>query len=204
MNAIEQSRRLQGRVLITVAGHVVQRQGSCCLSRPGCVGFQQTLVLCGQNPVVKVMLTRAVIDVTVAVAESSRPLRKLVKGISRRHGEQLFNKEHAVELREIETQPFRSGSFERIRKVGTAKECLGKTGDSFIHWQCLHQRTDQIEALTRSVNNMNMETRSHKLGLRREQGRLKQTGQNREGTCNQRNSEVQSRKTVKFTFSRLN
>ena len=72
-------------------------------ARPGGRRLKHSLKLRRANPVVEVMLTCAITDLAVSVAKAPGPFSETIKRISRHNGEQLFDKQHAIKLGQVET-----------------------------------------------------------------------------------------------------
>ena len=72
-------------------------------------------------------------DLAVSVAKAPDLFSETIKRISRHDGEKLFDKQHAIELGQVETQPFSTGLIERHGQIGAAKKELSSTGHRFIH-----------------------------------------------------------------------
>ena len=138
-NAIEQILGLQGGVLSTVARHEIQRQIPRCLPGPDRGLFQQSLCLRRADPVVKIVLTRAVTDLAVSVAKLPGPFSKIFKRLGGHRGKQLFNEQHAVEAHEVESQLFETWLIKRHRQIGTAEKEFGKTWHRLVDRQRLNQ-----------------------------------------------------------------
>ena len=86
-----------------MARHEVERQMEPGLPRPGGIRLKHSLELRRANPVVKVMLTCAITDLAVSVAKALGPFSESIKQLSRQDGEQLFDKQHAIKLGQVET-----------------------------------------------------------------------------------------------------
>ncbi len=75
-------------------------------------------------PVLEIMLTCAITNLAVSVAKAPGPFSETIKRISRHDGVKLFDKQHAIELGQVETQPFSTGLIERHGQIGAAKKEL--------------------------------------------------------------------------------
>ena len=122
-----------------MARHEIERQMAPGLPRPGGRRLKHSLKLRRANPVVEIMLTCAITDLAVSVAKAPGQFSETIKRISRHDGEQLFDKQHAIELSQVETQLFSTGLIERHGQIRAAKEELSETGHRLIHRQSSYQ-----------------------------------------------------------------
>ena len=141
IDAMKQSRRLQGGVSIAMARHEIERQIAHGLPRPDWRRLKNSLKLGRANPVLEIMLTCAITDLAVSIAKAPGPFSETIKRISRHDGEKLFDKQHAIELGQVETQPFSTGLIERHSQIRAAKKKLSETGHRLIHRQSSDQES---------------------------------------------------------------